>query len=72
MTTAKRRPPATKLRLDEVIAIRQAYGLGATQSSLALKYKVTTGHIGRIVRGEGWQQSEAYPNPLFSKGPGTP
>jgi hypothetical protein len=63
-----RRPPASKLRLDDVIAIRQAYALGETQSALARKYSVSIGHIGRIVRGEGWQQSEAFPTSV-KRGP---
>ena len=37
--------------------MRKEYENGATQSSLALKYKVNVSHVGRIVRREMWQDT---------------
>jgi len=53
--TTPRRKPASKLQIDEIVAIRAEYAQGATQGALARKYRVSIGHIGRIVRGEAWQ-----------------
>ena len=47
---------AAKLTADKVMLMRSAYAGGATQSELSLRYGLSIGQIGRIVRGESWQQ----------------
>lgn len=47
---------SAKLTPEQVYDIRQKYTEGWTQAALARLYQVTTGTIGRIVRGEAWQQ----------------
>lgn len=44
------------LKPEQVLAIRQEYEEGATQRELCRKYGVSLGTIGRVVRGETWQQ----------------
>lgn len=57
---------AAKLDPEVVYQMREEYALGATQGSLARKYQVSIGTVGRIVRGESWQQ---YPNPAAGVNP---
>lgn len=52
---ASKRKPASKLTLEQVRQMRKEYEEGATQSQLAKKYQVNVSHVGRIVRGEMWQ-----------------
>lgn len=47
---------SAKLSPTEVLDIRIKFADGATQGSLAREYGVTVGTIGRITRGETWQQ----------------
>jgi hypothetical protein len=51
---------AGKITAQEVYDLREEYAAGATQGSLARKYKLSVGQVGRIVRGESWQ---SYSNP---------
>ncbi len=51
---------AGKLTPTLVHDMRLEYAAGATQGSLARKYGISIGQVGRIVRGECWQQ---YSNP---------
>lgn len=47
---------------QQVLKIRQDYASGLwTQGALARREQVSIGTIGRIVRGESWQQ---YPQPM--------
>lgn len=50
----QRRRPASKLSDEQIKAIRSEYAMGATQGSLARKYNMSIGHVGRIVRNEVW------------------
>lgn len=45
---------SAKLTASQVLEIRVAYADGTTQGSLARKYNISIGQIGRIVRGESW------------------
>ena len=57
MTTfGLRNNAARKLTAYEVGELRRMYQEGATQGALAKSYGVSVGQIGRIVRGESWQQ----------------
>jgi len=56
MEFGHRNKKAAKLGLVEVRQIRQLYGEGATQSALCRRFGVSIGQIGRIVRGESWQE----------------
>lgn len=47
---------SAKLTAMQVIDIRVKFADGATQGSLAREYGVTVGTIGRITRGETWNQ----------------
>jgi hypothetical protein len=47
---------AAKLKPMDVLNIRQMYADGWTQSRLSRTYGISIGQIGRIVRGESWQQ----------------
>lgn len=47
---------AARLTPEEVYQIRQEYEAGTTQGELCRKYGVSVGTIGRIVRGETWNQ----------------
>ena len=51
---------AGKLTPTLVHDMRLEYAAGATQGQLARKYGISVGQVGRIVRGECWQQ---YTNP---------
>ena len=55
---------SAKLTPSQVLELRQAYVQGATQGSLARRYRVSVGTIGRIVRGESWQSYDSPPDPL--------
>lgn len=46
---------AIRLTPDDVKEIRRRYAQGDTQAALSRAYKMNVGHIGRIVRGETWQ-----------------
>jgi hypothetical protein len=47
---------SAKLTATQVLDIRTKFADGATQGSLAREYGVTVGTIGRITRGETWNQ----------------
>lgn len=47
---------ASKLSPVQVHEIRSKYAAGYTQASLCREYGISIGQIGRIVRGESWQQ----------------
>lgn len=51
---------ASKLTPTKVFELREKYAAGASQGSLAREYQISVGQVGRIVRGESWQQ---YSNP---------
>jgi uncharacterized protein YjcR len=46
-----------KLSPGQVLELREAYAAGETQGSLARKYGVSVGQVGRIVRGESWGEA---------------
>lgn len=49
---------AAKLKTEDVVEIRRLYAEeGWTQGMLSKRYQVGVGQIGRIVRGEAWQES---------------
>lgn len=52
---------AARLTATKVLEIRQRYASGETQGALSRDYQVSVGQIGRIVRGEAWQE---YQQPL--------
>ena len=45
-----------KLSKEQVQEIRENYGKGVTQGALSRHFGVSIGQIGRIVRGESWQE----------------
>lgn len=47
---------AKKLSQSEVTEMRRYYGEGITQGQLSRAYGVTVGTVGRICRGESWQE----------------
>lgn len=47
---------AARLSPEQVLEIRQRYAAGETQGSLCRTFSVSVGTIGRIVRGETWNQ----------------
>jgi hypothetical protein len=47
---------AKKLTAGDVAEMRGHYAQGATQGALSRHYGVTIGQVGRIVRGESWQE----------------
>lgn len=47
---------AAKLTPSLVLEIRQKYATGTSQAALSREYGVGVGQVGRIVRGEAWQQ----------------
>lgn len=46
---------AAKVNGETVIVIRQLYEQGWTQNQLSREFQLSIGQIGRIVRGEVWQ-----------------
>ena len=46
---------AAKLTPEQVYALLQEYEEGASQGSLSRKYGISVGQVGRICRGESWQ-----------------
>lgn len=62
----KHHTKAAKLTPSQVFELREKYSQGQSQGSLAREYQVSVGQIGRIVRGESWQQ---YTNPAEIKEP---
>lgn len=52
----QKRNTSKKLTAEAVADIRKLYGEGATQGALSRYYGVSIGQIGRIVRGESWQE----------------
>lgn len=48
---------ARKVTLEQVGVIRERYAQGETQSTLSVEFRLSVGQIGRIVRGESWQES---------------
>lgn len=50
---------AKKLTLEEVVEIRRRYDSGDTQGALARSFGISAVQIGRIVRGESWNSSNA-------------
>lgn len=60
----KRNTRAAKLTPTMVQQIREQYASGSySQGSLARAYKISIGQIGRIVRGESWQDTVALAQP---------
>jgi hypothetical protein len=47
---------ASKLSPSEVHRMRELYNSGVTQGALSREFKVSVGQVGRIVRGEVWQE----------------
>ena len=47
---------AAHLKADDVIEIRKLFADGWTQGKLSRHFGVSVGQIGRITRGEAWQQ----------------
>lgn len=60
MTFGQNNTRAGKLTPAIVYELRQRYVEGWTQGRLAREYQISVGQVGRIVRGEAWQQ---YDNP---------
>lgn len=56
---------SSKLTASQVYDIREKYTKGFSQGALAREYGVGVGQIGRIVRGEAWQEF-AQPEDLRS------
>jgi len=57
--TRGERSPRAALTDTQVLAIRNEYADGATQLSLADKYNVSPGTIGRVLRGASWRHVAA-------------
>ena len=55
MTFSKGNTRAAKLSNEDVLKLREEYSQGASQGSLARKYGLSVGQVGRIVRGESRQ-----------------
>lgn len=55
---------AAKLTPQKVYEMRQRYNQGWTQGRLSREYQVTIGTVGRIVRGESWQQYRQEEHPV--------
>lgn len=51
----RRNSASAKLTVSRVLDMRAEYGEGATQGELARKYQISVVQVGRIVRGESWQ-----------------
>lgn len=66
MTFNRGHSAAAKLTPQQVLEIRDRYNSGWTQGKLSREYQVSIGQIGRIVRGEAWQQyrQEAHPDAI--------
>jgi len=47
---------AARITADQVLAMRERYARGETQGSLARAFHLSVGQVGRIVRGESWQE----------------
>jgi hypothetical protein len=47
---------AAKLNASQVYDIRRKYNEGMSQGQLSREYNISSGQIGRIVRGESWGQ----------------
>jgi hypothetical protein len=62
MTFGSKNTRAAKLDATKVHELRMKYHNGATQGSLAREYGISVNQVGRIVRGESWQQ---YHNPAM-------
>lgn len=54
---------SAKLTGEQVLELRQRYIAGATQGELARAYGISIGQIGRIVRGESWQDKAQVEDP---------
>lgn len=65
MTFSRGNVRAGKLTPETVMEIREEYNRGVTQGYLARKHHVSVITIGRIVRGETWQD---YPGPGEHRG----
>jgi hypothetical protein len=60
---------AKKLTREEVRTIRYLYGTGYSQGRLARHYEVSVNTIGKITRGESWQERTLeLPPPLPPRG----
>lgn len=59
--TVDRRRPTAKATPALVQSIRVEYAAGAAQSTLARRYQLSINTIGRIVRGETWQDLPDQP-----------
>lgn len=60
-----------KLTLELVREMRERYGSGWTQGRLCKHYGVTIGTVGRIVRGESWQDGAGERMPTQAESEGT-
>ena len=54
----RRNTKAAKLSRSQVQEIRERYERGETQRELGQAYGVSTGQIGRVVRGESWATAD--------------
>lgn len=54
---------SAKLTAAQVLELRQKYAAGMSQSELSREFQVTIGTIGRIVRGESWQNFQRITPP---------
>lgn len=54
--TLQRGNKTRKLGLEQVQEMRRLYGEGVTQGALARHFGMSVGQVGRIVRGESWQE----------------
>lgn len=53
---------AGKITPAEVFEMREAYAAGDSQGTLARRFQLSVGQVGRIVRGESWQQYSHEPS----------
>jgi len=63
MTFSRRNIASAKLTPQSVLEIRQLYNDGWSQGRLARHFHVSVITIGRVVRGESWQQYYQEPHP---------
>jgi hypothetical protein len=54
---------AAKLTPSQVMEMRELYNERWTQGALARRYGISVVQVGRIVRGESWQQYPQPPHP---------
>ncbi len=61
MTFNRHNNRAAKVTHTIVLEMRERYALGWSQGRLAREYHLSVGQVGRIVRGESWQQFSTIP-----------